>query len=221
MFDQRADLLLGLSVRFGIAVLAIADLRILHRGHQNLRQVVLRLSDIELRGIGFEEIAHVLIGDGDLGHHFAVDELLNGNLPAQRLFLVGDADAAILELLLELLFGEGAFQLGELVFHFAFAGFETQFLGALGKNFIVDQLIHDVEAEQQSFFGGWVLPLLAGHAAIIFFHFVAADFTAIDSGPHIRGRRLLLAAAGHESEREEKRCADEAPRAPRGVEVPR
>jgi len=40
--------------------------------------LVLRLGDIKLVAVGVVKILNVLIGDGDLGGHFTVEQLLDG-----------------------------------------------------------------------------------------------------------------------------------------------
>src|SRR5579862_2906399 len=88
-------------------------------------------SDVELRLVGVIEVRDVLIGDGNFGNHFAVDQLLNGKLAPHGIFQVFHRNAPLFELPLELVLGIGALQLGEFVFHFAIAGFQVKLLGAL------------------------------------------------------------------------------------------
>ena len=64
-----------------------------------------------------------------------------------------------LQLALEFFFGERALQLGELVFDFAVAGFQVELFGALEQNFVVDELLDDIEFQGKSIFLRWASAL--------------------------------------------------------------
>ena len=70
----------GSFMRF--VVLAIVDAGIGLRRDDDLRDVILRLGDVKLRAILVVEVGDVLIGDGNLGDDFAVQQFLNRELTA-------------------------------------------------------------------------------------------------------------------------------------------
>ena len=113
---------------------------------------VLRLRHIELVVIGVIKIHHVLVGDGDLRRHFAVQQLLDGELPPQVALQVVHVHPARLQLPLELFLGERALQLRKLVLHLAVAGFQVQLLRAFQQDLVVDQLVHHVQLQRKRFF---------------------------------------------------------------------
>ncbi len=119
----------------------------------------MRLGDVKLVVIGAVKIQHVLVADGDFRRHFPVQQFLDGKLPPQVALQVVHAHSARFQLPLELFFGERVLQLGELVFHFAIAGFQIQLLGALQQDLVVDQLVGDVQLQRERFFLRRLLPL--------------------------------------------------------------
>ena len=153
------------------------------------------LGDVKLVAVGVVEVLNVLIGDGDFRDHFAVQQLLDGELAAQIAFQVVHGHAAVFQLSLKFFFGEATFQLGELVFHFAVAGFEVQLLGALQQDFVVDQLFDYIELARKNLFGRRFLRFGIDARAIVLVDFIALYFGAIHHGPHVRRMAFLLFAA--------------------------
>jgi hypothetical protein len=150
-----------------------------------LRDAILRLGDVELRLVRVVEVGDVLIGDADFGDDFAIQKFCDRKLAAQVGFQIGDRDVAIFELALKFFFGVWALQLGEFIFDFTVTGFEIQFFRTLEKDFVVDELIENVELERKSFFGRRWLAFGIHTRSIIFVHIIALDFLAIDGGPHV------------------------------------
>ena len=80
---------LGLSLVLRLAVFQIPHVGIGHRRHHNLRQVHLRLRQIEARLVGVIKIGHVRVGDGDVRCDLLVDQLVHRQLlPHLRLEIV-------------------------------------------------------------------------------------------------------------------------------------
>ena len=178
------------------SLFAIADLRLFARSHDDLRDAILRLGDIELRFVRVVEVGDVLIGDADFGDDFAIQKFCDRKLAAQIGFQIGDRDVAIFELALKFFFGVRALQLGEFVFDFTVAGFEIQFLRALEKNFVVDELVENVELERERFFLRRRLAFGIHARSIILVHILALDFLAVDGGPHVGPVLDVVFAAG-------------------------
>ena len=208
------------ALRFGVVgrvvVFAIANLRFLARGDDDLRDAILRLGDVELRFVRVVELGDVLIGDGDFGDDFTIQEFRDRKLAAQIGFQIADRNVAIFELALKFFFGVRALQLGEFIFDFAVARFEIQFFRALEKNFVVDELIENIELERERFFLRRLLAFGVHARSIIFVDVGALDFLAVDDRPHV-GPMLdvMLAAGGNEQqrarERQQNRDAAESP----------
>ena len=168
------------------------------RRDHDLRDAVLRIGHVELRAVLVVEVGHVLVSHGDLGDHFVIDHLLNGELLADVIAQVVHGVVARLELALELFLGVGALELGELVLDFAVGGLQPQRLGFFEQNVIVDQLIEDVQLERQRL----VLRRLGGIRiqlrVVVLVHFGAGDVAAVHDGPHVLVHHLRLLAAGAE-----------------------
>ena len=105
----------------GIVVFAIADDGFLAGGYDDLRDAVLRLGDVELLLVRRVEIGNVLIADADFRDDFAVHQFRDGLLAAQIAFQIVHGDAAVFQLAMKFILGEGAFHFGEFVFDFAVA----------------------------------------------------------------------------------------------------
>ena len=73
------------------------------RSHHDLRDVILRLRHVELRAVLIVEIEHVLIGDRDLRHHFAIQQFLHRKLPADVALQVVNGKARNLSAFSEIL----------------------------------------------------------------------------------------------------------------------
>ncbi len=86
LLQERGGLAASFHVRRGVIILAIVKLRIFLRRNHNLRQAVLRFRHVELGAVLIVEIGNVLIADGDLGHHFTIDQLLHGKLAPDIVF---------------------------------------------------------------------------------------------------------------------------------------
>ena len=74
---QRLDLLLRLGVVRRLAVLQIARLRRGHIGHLDLRQVVLRLYQVELGLVLVVVVRNVCVGYGDLRVDLFIQQLVD------------------------------------------------------------------------------------------------------------------------------------------------
>ena len=70
---EHCDFALGFRVGGGFIVFAIVDRRIGVRRDHDLRDVILRLGDIELCAIFLVEVGDVLIGDRNFGDDFAIE----------------------------------------------------------------------------------------------------------------------------------------------------
>ena len=62
----------GFGIGGRLVVLAVVNGGIRMRRDHDLRDMILRLGDVELRAIFIVEVGHVLIGNGDFCDHFAV-----------------------------------------------------------------------------------------------------------------------------------------------------
>ncbi len=107
---------------------------------------------VELRAVLVVKILNILIVDGDLGHHFVIDDLLNGKLLADVVLQIVHRVAAHLELALKFFLGVGALEFGELVLDLAIGGLQGPVVFALfQQNVIVDQLIQHIQPQRQRF----------------------------------------------------------------------
>ena len=102
---------------------------------------------------------------------------------------------------LELFFGEGALQFGELVLDFAVTRFEVQFLGALKENFVVDKLLDDVQLQRQRFFLRRFLGFRIDLRLVVFLDLIALDLGAIHDRPNVRGVVFRGVATGEDTEK--------------------
>ena len=152
------------------------------------------------------ELGDVLIGDGNFGDDFAIQEFRDRKLAAQIGFQIGDRNVALFELALKFFFGVGALQLGEFVFDFTVAGLEIQFLRALEQDFVVDEFIEHIELERERFFLRRRLALGIYARSIIFVDIFALDFLAVDDGPYVRPMfDVVFAAGGRQQQRARER----------------
>ncbi len=132
----------------------------------------------------------------DLGDDFAIEKFRDRELAAQIGFQIADGNVAIFELALKFFFGVRALELGEFVFDFTVAGFEIQFFRALEKDFVVDELVENVELERERFFLRRLLAFGIHARTVILVHIVALDFLAVDDGPHVGPMLDVVLAAG-------------------------
>ena len=158
--------------------------------------MVSRLREIELCFVAAVVVGNFLIGDGDFGQHFAIQKFLNRQLAAHVLLPVVHDHALFPQLPPKLLFGIRAFSLGEFIFDFPVGGLQAQLLGAFEKDFVVDQLIENIELQRQGFLFRRFLSLGVDARAVILVHLVALDFPSVDCGPHVGSMLCLPHAAG-------------------------
>ena len=145
---QHLHLALRLGIGGGVVILAIANLWLLARSHHDLRDAILRFRHVKLRPVRRVKIRHILIGDGNFRHDFAVHQFFGGKLPLQALLQIIYGQPAFLQLPLKLFFRVRALHFRKFVFYFAVARLQIQFLGALQQNLIVDQLIQHIQFER-------------------------------------------------------------------------
>jgi hypothetical protein len=107
--------------------------------HQNLRHVHARLGQIEAGLVGLVECGDIGVGDDDVRSDVLVDELLNAQLAADLGLEIVQRHLVVAKLLLELLFGPGRLQLGQLRFDVGVAGQQALLFGALQHDLAVDQ----------------------------------------------------------------------------------
>ncbi len=99
---EDLNFLFGVGVAGGLVVLQIAGLLRGRAGDDDLRQMVLRLDEIELglvRGVVAGDFG---VGDVDLGLDLLVDQLVLGERAADVALEVVEGDVALLELIVEL-----------------------------------------------------------------------------------------------------------------------
>src|SRR6202044_3779562 len=99
----------------------------------------------------------VFIGNVDLRRDFLVQYLIDGQGTAQVLLEVVEGDLPLLQSLVKLLLGEGSFDLGQLGVDFLVGSEQTQLLGALHQDFVVNQVADDFQAQSVRLFGAGLL----------------------------------------------------------------
>jgi len=166
------------------------------RSDHDLRDAVLRLGHVKLRAVLIVEILYVLIGDGDLGHYFVIDDFLDGELLADVVPQIVHRVGARLELALKLLLGVGALEFGEFVLDFAVGGLQAERLGLLEQDVIVDQLIEDVQRERFVLRGRGRVGIQL--CVVILVDFRVRDRRAVHRRPDVVVRRRRFLAAGRD-----------------------
>src|SRR5580700_316396 len=205
LLQQRRGFTASLDVGRGVVILSIVKLRIFMRGDQNLRDAVLGFRHVELRAVLIVEGRNVFVGDGDLCHHFTIQQLLHGKLLTDVSLEVVRGYAAILERPLEFIFGVGALEFREFVLDFAVGGLETQLSGTLDQDIVIDELVEDVESEGKRLFLGGSRRLRVKAALVVLFGFSAMNLFAIHHRPDVRGRRRIVFATGYGKHGNQKR----------------
>ena len=112
-----------------------------HGRHNDLRQVIPRLNQVEFGLVRSVERRNLRIGDIDLRLDLFVDELGLGQLPANVALQVVHRHVALLEQVVELILGVRSFDLGELGVHIFIARGQVQLGGLLLLNLRQDHLL--------------------------------------------------------------------------------
>src|SRR5205807_6588785 len=103
-------------------VLKIADLRVGELCDENVRQVILRLNQVELSSVLVVVVGNVLVGNVDLGSDLLVQDFFAGQAAAQILFEIFQGDLLVFQSLVKLLLRVGRLDLGELALDFLIRG---------------------------------------------------------------------------------------------------
>ena len=159
------DLLVGFGFVLRLAVLQIAHVGVGHRRHHDLRQVHLRLGEVEAGLVGVIEIGDVGVGDGDVRGDLFGDQLIDGELLADFGLQIVERHVAVGELLVELLFGVGRFHLVELGVDIGIDGLQAQFLRLQQHDLVGDQAAEEFQLLRFYEIGVGVFGLLADIAS--------------------------------------------------------
>jgi len=165
-------------------VFAIADDGFLARRHDDLCDAVLRLGDVELLLVRRVEIGNVLIADADFPRRLRGSSFCDGLLAAQIAFQIVHGDAAIFQLAVKFIFGVGAFHSVNLssIHRRSRPGL---IFSRARENFVVDQLIENIQLERERFFLRRLLAFGTDARAVILIDFVRADVRAVHGGPNV------------------------------------
>src|SRR5947209_9687857 len=80
---EGLNLLVGFSFVLRLVILQMAHLRAGSSGHENLRQMVLRFDQVELRFVSIVVVGNILIGDVDLRRDLLIQNFLDGKRAAE------------------------------------------------------------------------------------------------------------------------------------------
>ena len=203
---DHGDLCLGLGFRLRLIILEIAHGRVVGRGDQNLGQMNLRLWQIEVCLVGVEVILDVLIGDVDQAADFFVEQFFDRKLAADLALEVIDGHLAGGQLLLKVFLGIGRLHLVDLGVDVGVGGEETELLGLLEHDFVVDedaqefQFLHRQLVVADAFVGTGELK------SKLFVEVGVGDGLVVNRCGHVR-RRLAVAARYRKSpEQGAKKC---------------
>ncbi len=197
--EQRLDLLARVGLVLRLIALLVAQLRVGRGGDHEVREVVLRLDEVEFRFVRVVVAGDIGVGNVDLRRDFLVRYLFDGDGAAQIALEVVERDLALLHALVELFLSVRRLDLVELLLHFLVGGEQTELFGALHEHLVVDELLEDVEAQAGCLFFGGLLRRAGGLVVEVLFDFRALDLLAVDLG-HDVGRGL----AGRAAEREQQ-----------------
>ena len=138
---QHSHLGRGLFRRGRIVSGSVRQLRIADRRDDELRDVVRLFRHVELAAVGVEEVRHRLIGDGDLGSDFLLDDLLRQHFAAQPVPHVLRRQIASRQLLLERIVAEVLLGVRERCVEIALGDIEFQSNSLRHQNLLDDEVI--------------------------------------------------------------------------------
>ncbi len=133
------------------------DLRIGHRRNENVRKMVLRFDEIELRFMRVVVVGHVLVGNADLGSDFLVHHLVERQGTANIALEIVGGDVLFLQPGGELFRGVGRFNLVQFAVDFFVGGQQAQLLGPVHQNLVVNQFAQNAEAKTGGLFSDRLL----------------------------------------------------------------
>ena len=137
---------------------------------------------------------NVFVGNVDLRSDFLVEHLFDGDGAAQIGLEVGERNSAVGEALVEVLLAERRLDLSQFAIDFVVGGQQAEFLGTLHQDFVVDQLLQDIQPESVGLFVGGLLGSFRRLVVVVLVHLGAEDLAAVDQGHDAFGVFLGVAA---------------------------
>ena len=163
------------------------QLGILAGRHDNLREAILRLREVELSPVVVVEVRDFLVGHRDLGGDLALEQLLDQQLALHASLQVVGSEAALSELQLERLVRRTGSALGDGGVHLRVGGIDIQTSRPRQQHVLRGEFIDDVQFRGERFeVGRCRLRRRIDGTSIGLLDVVAMNLAAVDDRPDIR-----------------------------------
>ena len=167
-------------------------------GGHDLRQLVTGLDKVEVSFVGLVVAVDVAVGDIDFGLDLLVEQLVLRQGVTDFALEVVEGDAALLELLVELLLGVRRLHLSELCVDVLVSRSQVELCGALLDDLVINQIAQNTETYNIRLLGARLLGVVAEIGFVIFLHLRAQNLFSIHRGHYVRRRRAMAANQGGE-----------------------
>ena len=179
----------------GIVIFQVTDLGIGARRHLNLRDVVSGFGNIEVRFVLLIVGGDLRVGNINMRDNIFINKLRQDKVFAYLLAQSFVVQALLLELLLKLFRGIGAFQLPHFGVDLRFRSGDPRMGSVHDQDLIVDEFIQDIQLETGGLFGGGGVCALGRAAAVEPLHLLTVNGLAVNFRPNLLPGCGLVSAA--------------------------
>src|SRR5205814_10297513 len=123
-----------------------------------------------------------------------VQDLVNGEIAPHIASKIVQRHVAVLQLLIELLFGIRSLKLVQLAVNFIVGSEQTKLFCTLHHDLLIDQLFQDIQPKALRLFADWLLPGIGRLVLVVLLHLRPADGPPVYFCHHVRAMLRVTAA---------------------------